>query len=69
LLAEIWSAKLTERDHSTDLGVDGDNVNLTLKEINCGGVDWIHLAEEKCMCRAFVNTFMNFGFHKMQGIA
>jgi hypothetical protein len=30
-----------------------------------GGMDWINLAQNRDQWRAFVNTEMNYGFHKM----
>jgi hypothetical protein len=36
-----------------------DNINMGIVEIMCGGVNWIHLAQERVMHLAFVNTVMN----------
>jgi len=36
-----------------------DNVRKYLKETDCEGVDWIHLAQDMNRCRALVNTIMN----------
>jgi len=43
------------RDHWEDLGVGG---RITLIG------NWIRLAQDMVRWRAFVNTVMNFGFHK-----
>jgi hypothetical protein len=32
---------------------------LYLEEVECGGVDWIHLAQVRDQWRAVVNTVMN----------
>jgi hypothetical protein len=36
-----------------------DNIKADLQEVGCGVMDWIGLAEDRCMCRAFVNSVMN----------
>jgi hypothetical protein len=36
-----------------------DNINMDLREIAFGVVDWIHLARDRDRCRALVNTVMN----------
>jgi hypothetical protein len=36
-----------------------DNIKMDLGETWFGDVDWIHLAQDRDRCRAFVNTVMN----------
>jgi hypothetical protein len=36
-----------------------DNIKMDLGEIGFGGVDWIHLAQDRDRWRALVNTVMN----------
>jgi hypothetical protein len=36
-----------------------DNIKLDLREIEWGGMDWIHLAQESDRWRALVSTMMN----------
>jgi hypothetical protein len=36
-----------------------DNIRMDLREIGWGGMDWIHLAQDRDQCRALVNTVMN----------
>jgi hypothetical protein len=36
-----------------------DNIKMVLREIGWGGVDWIHLAQDRDQWRASVNTVMN----------
>jgi hypothetical protein len=36
-----------------------DNIKMDLGEIGFGDVDWIHLAKDRDMWRALVNTVMN----------
>jgi hypothetical protein len=35
------------------------NIEMDLREIGWGGMDWIHVAEDRDQWRAFVNTVMN----------
>jgi hypothetical protein len=41
---------------------------MNLKEIGCEGLDWIHLAQERGLWRALVNTVMNIKTHKRRVI-
>jgi hypothetical protein len=36
-----------------------DNIQTDLREIGCGGVDWIDVAQDRGRWRALVNTVMN----------
>jgi hypothetical protein len=45
---------LKGRDHSEDLGVNGN-----LREIRCEGVDWMRLAQDRDQWRSVVNTIVN----------
>jgi hypothetical protein len=36
-----------------------DNIKMGLREMGCGCVDWIHLAEDRGQWRALVSTVMN----------
>jgi hypothetical protein len=36
-----------------------DNNKMYLRDIGWGGVDWIHLSQDRGQRRAFVNTVMN----------
>jgi hypothetical protein len=36
-----------------------DNINMDLREIEWGGMDWIDLAQDGNQWRALVNTVMN----------
>jgi hypothetical protein len=55
----FWTENLKGIDHSKDLGVDGDNFGLDLREIVWGGVDKIHLTQNRDQWRVVVNTLMN----------
>ena len=39
-----------------------DNIRMDLKELGCGGMDWIELAQDRERWRALVNTVMNLRF-------
>jgi hypothetical protein len=36
-----------------------DNIKMDLREIGRGGMDWIHLAQDRDQWRALVNMVMN----------
>jgi hypothetical protein len=36
-----------------------DNINMDLQEVGCGCMDWIDLAQDRGMWRAFVSEIMN----------
>jgi hypothetical protein len=36
-----------------------DNIEIDLTEIGWGGMDWIHLAQDRDQWRALVNTAMS----------
>jgi hypothetical protein len=41
------------------------NIEIDLVETGRGGMDWIDLAHDRDEWRPFVNTVLNFMFHKM----
>jgi hypothetical protein len=56
----LGGGNLRERDHLGDPGVDGkNNIKMDLQEVEYGGMDWIHLAQDMDRWRIIVNAVMN----------
>jgi hypothetical protein len=52
----FWLEILKGRDRLEDLGIDGDNIRMDLRDIS---VNWMHLDQDRDQWRALVNTVMN----------
>jgi hypothetical protein len=68
---EFWWGNMRERDplerHRRKWE---DNIEMDLREVGGGGMDWIDLALDRDRWRALVNAVMkSSGFHKMRGIS
>jgi hypothetical protein len=37
-----------------------DNIKMDLRKIECGGMDWIDLTQDRGQWKALVNTVLNF---------
>jgi hypothetical protein len=48
---------LRERNHLEDPGVVS-NIKIDLQEVQCGGLNWIDLAQERNRWQALVNAVM-----------
>ena len=46
-----------------------DNIRIDLREVGCGCVDWMELAQDRDRWRALVSTVINLRVHKMRGIS
>ena len=44
-----------------------DNINMDLKEVGFGGMDWIELAQDRARWRAIVSAVMKLGVPKKCG--
>jgi hypothetical protein len=55
----FWWGNLRGRDHLEDPAIDGKNIKMYLKEMGCGGMDWIEMAQDKDRWRALLNAIMN----------
>jgi hypothetical protein len=56
---KILVGNLKRRDCSENRCRQEDTVKMDLMEMGFGGVDWIHLAQDRDWWRALVNTVMN----------
>jgi hypothetical protein len=59
MLEKFWLKSLKGRDHSENLGVDGDNIKVDLRELQLVGVDCIHVTQDRDRWRTIVNAVMN----------
>jgi hypothetical protein len=56
----FWWESAKEKYHLEDRGVDGRmGSKWTLGRLVAGGVEWIHLAQDRHLWRAVVNAVMN----------
>ena len=59
----FWWGDVRERDHLEDLGVDENVISQWIfKKCDRGGMDWIHLAQDRDRRWALVNAAMNLRF-------
>ena len=56
----IWWGKLRERGHlGRPTRRSEDNIKVELQEVECGGMDWIELAQDRYSWRTLVKAVMN----------
>jgi len=65
----FWWGNPRERHHLGDTGIDGRIIKIDIREVECGGMDWIDMAQDMDRWRDVVTAVMNFGLHKMRGIS
>jgi hypothetical protein len=58
----VWWENLRERDHWGPWRRWENNIKMDLQEVECGGMDWIELAQDRDTWRAFVIAMMNLRF-------
>ena len=46
-----------------------DDIKIDFQEVECAGMDWIEVAQNRNRWRALVNAVMNLGYHKIRGIS
>jgi len=54
----FWWGNLREGDHWGDPSVDG-KVRIDLRDVGCGCLDWMELAQDRDRWRALVSAVMN----------
>ena len=54
-----WWGNRREGDHWGDVGVDGWKIGWISREVGCGYMDWIGLAQDRDRWRALVSAVMN----------
>jgi hypothetical protein len=59
---KFWWESPSERDHSEDRGIDGSIGSVWMLRKLAGGVEWIHLAQNRDRLLAFVNTVINLRY-------
>ena len=56
----FWWGNLRKRNHLEDSGVGGRiNIKIDLREVGCGGMEWIELAQDRARWQALLNVVMN----------
>jgi len=57
---EVWWQSLRERENLGDSGINGRIIlRWIFREVGCGRMDWIELAQDRNRWRALVKAVMN----------
>jgi hypothetical protein len=59
VIVERTRKKVKESSHRIISGRWEDNIKMDLREVGCGGADWVDLAQDRDRWRALLYTVMN----------
>jgi hypothetical protein len=66
---DVYRVLVGKPEGKRPVGETQENIKMDLREVGCGGVVWIVLAQDRDRWRALVNVVRTLGFHKIRGIS